>query len=150
MTTVPPRSPAEEPSSNKSKPNVDAEEILRAKRQAQKRLVLHGSMSFLLGLLAGLPYTVVIFRDYGKDWSLSEKNWLANDLVGKAITGLFPVVTGTERAWRMAHLEGVLNGTLIIHSLHHHRFRIKTYTIHRHCCLAHRGVGACFGQSQCE
>ena len=49
-------------------------------------LVFHGILVIVLGLLAGIPYALVIEGD------------LAGDL----------------RAWRMAHLEGVLNGMLML------------------------------------
>ena len=48
------------------------------------RLVLHGAIMILLGMISGFPY-------------------------GSAVTG------GEDpRAWRMAHLEGVLNGLMAI------------------------------------
>ncbi len=50
------------------------------------QMVFHGVLVFVLGLLAGFPY-------------------------GQVITG---GMEGSERAWRMAHLEGVLNGMLVI------------------------------------
>ena len=50
------------------------------------RLVYNGAIVILFGLLAGFPYTLVI-------------------------TG---GMAGEERAWRMAHLEGLLNGMLAI------------------------------------
>lgn len=51
----------------------------------QRRLAFHGAAVILLGLLAGFPYAMVVTGD----------------------------LAGTERAWRMAHLEGVTNGLLI-------------------------------------
>jgi hypothetical protein len=50
------------------------------------RLIYNGGLVILLGLLAGFPYAMVI-------------------------TG---GMEGSERAWRMAHLEGLLNGMLAI------------------------------------
>src|SRR5262245_17297805 len=50
------------------------------------RLVFHGAVVILLGLAAGFPFAFVI-------------------------TGS---LAGSERAWRMAHLEGVLNGLLLL------------------------------------
>lgn len=50
------------------------------------RLVLHGALVTLAGLLAGFPYAMVVTGD----------------------------LAGEERAWRMAHLEGVLNGLLML------------------------------------
>ncbi len=49
-------------------------------------LVLHGVVVIVLGLLAGFPYALVV----------------TGDLVGEV------------RAWRMAHLEGILNGLVLI------------------------------------
>jgi len=49
-------------------------------------MIFHGAVVILLGLLAGFPYALVI-------------------------TGS---LVSSERAWRMAHLEGVLNGLLVI------------------------------------
>jgi len=51
----------------------------------QRRLAFHGATVILLGLLAGFPYAMVVSGD----------------------------LEGTERAWRMAHMEGVTNGLLI-------------------------------------
>jgi hypothetical protein len=50
------------------------------------RMVLHGTVVIVIGLLAGFPHALVI-------------------------TGQ---LAGSERAWRMAHLEGVLNGLLVL------------------------------------
>src|SRR5262245_32368150 len=52
----------------------------------RKSLVGHGVVVILLGMLVGFPYALVV-------------------------TGSMP---GAERAWRMAHLEGVLNGLLLV------------------------------------
>ena len=53
---------------------------------------------------------MVVFREHAQDWAPGERLWLETDVVGKALTSVGQLVTGTERAWRMAHLEGVLNG----------------------------------------
>jgi hypothetical protein len=50
------------------------------------RMVYHGAMVVMLGLLAGFPHAFVL-------------------------TGQ---LAGEERAWRMAHLEGLLNGMLVL------------------------------------
>ncbi len=50
------------------------------------KMVFHGAMVVLLGLLAGFPYALVVTGD----------------------------LQGSERAWRMAHLEGVLNGLVLL------------------------------------
>jgi hypothetical protein len=52
----------------------------------RKSLVAHGLVVILLGMLVGFPYALVV-------------------------TGS---MAGAERAWRMAHLEGVLNGLMLI------------------------------------
>lgn len=49
-------------------------------------LVLHGLIVILLGLLAGFPYALVVTGD----------------------------LLGEPRAWSMAHLEGVLNGLVML------------------------------------
>lgn len=50
-------------------------------------LVMHGVIVVLLGLLVGFPYASAITEGWGAE---------------------------AERAWRTAHLEGVLNGMLVI------------------------------------
>jgi len=54
-------------------------------------LVAHGALVFLVGMLAGFPFAMVLLA--GADT---------------------PPVPGDVRAWRMAHLEGVLNGLTLI------------------------------------
>jgi len=54
--------------------------------RVRKSLVGHGLVVILLGMLTGFPYALVV-------------------------TGS---MAGAERAWRMAHLEGVLNGLLLV------------------------------------
>jgi hypothetical protein len=49
-------------------------------------MIYHGGIVFLLGLALGLPFGLVLLGS----------------------------MDGSERAWRMAHLEGVLNGLLVI------------------------------------
>ena len=60
--------------------------MLRLDARTRSTLVGHGLAVILLGLLLGFPYALVI-------------------------QGSLP---GSERAWRMAHLEGVLNGLLLV------------------------------------
>ena len=55
-------------------------------RTRPETMIFHGAVVILLGLLAGFPYALVV-------------------------TG---TLASSERAWRMAHLEGVLNGLLVI------------------------------------
>jgi hypothetical protein len=54
--------------------------------QLRDKMTFHGAVVVLLGLLAGLPYGLVVLGS----------------------------LAGSERAWRMAHMEGVLNGLLVI------------------------------------
>jgi hypothetical protein len=54
--------------------------------KVRARLVFHGAVVVMLGLLAGFPHAFVL-------------------------TGQ---IQGEERAWRMAHLEGLLNGMLMM------------------------------------
>lgn len=61
------------------------------------RLVMHGALVFLVGMLAGFPFAFAILGKialwpFAIDWT----------------------VPGDVRGWRMAHLEGVLNGLLLI------------------------------------
>ena len=63
--------------------------------ELRSRLVFHGALVFLVGLLAGFPFA---FFELGKIalWPLP---------------GEIPVsLPGDVRGWRMAHLEGILNG----------------------------------------
>jgi hypothetical protein len=62
-------------------------------RRLQRLLVAHGALVFLVGLVAGFPF------------ALLEVHALS------AEPGP-PPVPGDVRGWRMAHLEGVLNGLL--------------------------------------
>ncbi len=64
----------------------------------QRTLVVHGALVFLLGLAAGFPF--------------------AFEILGRLelwpIPGSVAVdVPGDLRGWRMAHLEGILNGMLL-------------------------------------
>ena len=63
--------------------------------ELRARLIRHGALVFLLGLLAGFPFA---FFELGKLslWPMPGE-----------ITVSLP---GDVRAWRMAHLEGILNG----------------------------------------
>ena len=58
----------------------------RLDARTRATLIGHGLAVILLGLLLGFPYALVIQGS----------------------------LAGSERAWRMAHLEGVLNGLLLI------------------------------------
>ena len=62
------------------------------------RLVAHGALVFLVGLLAGFPFA---FHELGKIalWPF--------------IDGIPVSIPGSTRARRMAHMEGILNGMLL-------------------------------------
>jgi hypothetical protein len=62
------------------------------------RLIAHGALVFLVGLLAGFPFA---FYELGK---------LALWPVPGQVAVSLP---GDVRAWRMAHLEGILNGLML-------------------------------------
>jgi hypothetical protein len=60
----------------------------------RSRLIFHGAVVFLLGMFAGFPYAFVLLAELNE--------------------GITTSIPGTLRAWRMAHLEGALNGMLLI------------------------------------
>jgi hypothetical protein len=61
------------------------------------QLVAHGALVFLVGMVAGFPFAFAILGKIAL-WPFSI-DW---------------TVPGDVRGWRMAHLEGVLNGLLLI------------------------------------
>ncbi|MCF8469310.1 MAG: hypothetical protein K9G30_00845 [Parvibaculum sp.] len=63
-------------------------------RNMQMLLVANGALVFLAGMLAGFPYASV--------------------LVTSVDPGAATIWPGDLRAWKMAHLEGALNGMLMI------------------------------------
>src|SRR5215470_198315 len=62
-------------------------------RRLQRLLVAHGALVFLVGLVAGFPFALLEIHAATLDGSNTP-----------------PPVPGDVRGWRMAHLEGVLNG----------------------------------------
>jgi len=65
----------------------------------QRTLVAHGALVFLLGMAAGFPFAFEILGRF-ELWPLP---WTVEfDMPGDL------------RGWRMAHLEGILNGLLLI------------------------------------
>lgn len=56
-------------------------------------LIVNGALVLLAGYMSGWPFAVV---------------------VGAEVSGAVSAIPGTVRAWKMAHLEGVLNGMLMI------------------------------------
>jgi len=65
----------------------------------QSRMIAHGALVFLVGLLAGFPFA---FFEIGK-------------ITLWPIPGSIDVsLPGDVRGWRMAHLEGILNGLTLI------------------------------------
>jgi hypothetical protein len=73
--------------------------VTRMDRRLQSLMIANGALVFLAGLIAGFPWAFL--------------------LIGKVV--LWPIpgaiewsVPGDVRAWRMAHLEGILNGLTLI------------------------------------
>ena len=67
-------------------------------RSLRSRLVVHGALVFLVGLAAGFPFAFEIlqrFELWPLPWSFSFDP------------------PGDLRAWRMAHMEGILNGLVL-------------------------------------
>lgn len=67
-------------------------------KKFQKTMIGHGALVFLAGLLAGFPFVLVLTGDFPLGDMLS-----------------FDVnVPGDVRGWRMAHMEGILNGIVVM------------------------------------
>jgi hypothetical protein len=62
-------------------------------RRLQRLLVAHGALVFLAGLVAGFPFAMLQIHAMTLDAAAGP-----------------PPAPGDVRGWRMAHLEGVLNG----------------------------------------
>ncbi|MFP6598018.1 MAG: hypothetical protein VCC01_11230 [Candidatus Hydrogenedentota bacterium] len=68
-------------------------------QRMQSIMIMNGALVFLVGLLSGFPYAYVIIEKIVL-WPIpGEIDWTP---------------PGDERAWRMAHLEGILNGLTLI------------------------------------
>jgi len=63
-------------------------------QRLRSRLIFHGAIVFLLGMLSGFPFAMVLVAELNPDSTTS--------------------IPGTVRAWKMAHLEGALNGILLL------------------------------------
>jgi hypothetical protein len=62
-------------------------------------MVAHGAIVFLVGMAAGFPYGFVIIQKLAL-WPIPGSiDWIP---------------PGSDRAWRMLHLEGILNGLTLI------------------------------------
>lgn len=64
----------------------------------QSTMIAHGALVFLVGMLAGFPYAFVLIQKVAL-WPLPSVDWTP---------------PGDVRGWRMAHLEGILNGLTLI------------------------------------
>jgi hypothetical protein len=64
----------------------------------QSLLVAHGALVFLAGMLAGFPFALIVLHGM--------------EVSPPGSTDVAP--PGDVRGWRMAHLEGILNGILLI------------------------------------
>jgi hypothetical protein len=60
-------------------------------------LVANGALVFLIGMAAGFPFAFVLLEKIAL-WPFPEIHWR---------------VPGDVRGWRMAHLEGILNGLML-------------------------------------
>ncbi|NQV20089.1 MAG: hypothetical protein HQ511_01595 [Rhodospirillales bacterium] len=64
----------------------------------QRTMIGHGALVFLVGLLAGFPFVLLLTGDFP-----------LGDLLSFDVN-----VPGDVRGWRMAHMEGILNGMLVM------------------------------------
>lgn len=64
----------------------------------QSTMIAHGAVVFLVGMVAGFPFAFVLLQKVAL-WPLPALDWTP---------------PGDVRAWRMAHLEGILNGLTLI------------------------------------
>ena len=64
----------------------------------QSTMIAHGALVFLIGMVAGFPYAFVLLQKVAL-WPLPALDWTP---------------PGDVRGWRMAHLEGILNGLTLI------------------------------------
>ena len=64
----------------------------------QSTMIAHGALVFLVGMVAGFPFAFVLLEKVAL-WPLPALHWAP---------------PGDVRAWRMAHLEGILNGLTLI------------------------------------
>jgi hypothetical protein len=65
----------------------------------QSRLIAHGALVFLAGMLAGFPFAFLLIEKIAL-WPIPGS--------------LDVTMPGDVRGWRMAHLEGILNGLTLI------------------------------------
>lgn len=64
----------------------------------QSTMIAHGALVFLIGMAAGFPYAFVLVQKVAL-WPFPALDWTP---------------PGDVRGWRMAHLEGILNGLTLI------------------------------------
>lgn len=64
----------------------------------QSTMIAHGALVFLVGMVAGFPFAFVLVQKIAL-WPFPAIDWTP---------------PGDVRAWRMAHLEGILNGLTLI------------------------------------
>jgi hypothetical protein len=64
----------------------------------QSTMIAHGALVFLVGMVVGFPFAFVLLQKVVL-WPLPALEWTP---------------PGDVRAWRMAHLEGILNGLTLI------------------------------------
>lgn len=64
-------------------------------------------------MIVGFPYTFVVLRDNVSNFNAEDKKFAESEK-GKGPIELGKKVPGTERAWRMAHMEALTNGFLAL------------------------------------
>lgn len=64
----------------------------------QRTMIGHGALVFLVGLLAGFPFILLLTG-----------NFPLGDILSFDVN-----VPGDVRGWRMAHMEGILNGMIVM------------------------------------
>ncbi|KAI9002839.1 hypothetical protein DFJ74DRAFT_713761 [Hyaloraphidium curvatum] len=80
---------------------------------AQRRAIQAGVGGLAASFLVGLPYSFVVLNRNLETFNEEDKAFAKSD-AGKGPIELGAKIPGSERAWRMAHLEGLTNGFLAL------------------------------------
>jgi len=84
-------------------------------KTSQRRAVLAGALGLAAAAAVGLPYALVVVRDNAAtSFNAQDRAYLTDTAAGRAFVALAKLVPGTERAWRMAHLEALTNAFLAL------------------------------------
>lgn len=79
---------------------------------AQRRAIHAGALGLAASFAIGLPYSFVVLRSNAEDFNEQDKEFINGK--GKDALELGKKIPGTERAWKMAHLESLTNGFLAL------------------------------------